>query len=633
MNMSQRSVANCALRRRWFQFSLRTLLLFVTAASVGLGWFGSKVYHARERQAAIALLKAHGISIAYDSYDDETEQTKAAAAAPEPTWLRNLLGDDFFDRATMLGASRQADGIDLSPVDVLPDFRQVWLGFRPDPPPPHPGFLEELGGPRQAYVFRSQLNDSALVHLDHLSHLRELYLDDTEVSDAGLDHLSHFPRLRTLSVVGTKITGAGLQHLKALSDLRELNLSETQIDDAGLSALAGLTNLERLTLRGTRISGSGLTNLAGLKNLNSIDLTGTHITDDGLPNLPVLKLSTLVLRDTRMTDRGAECLSKMNHLKALDLSGTLIGDATLAKLKSLSKLESLAIAHTRITNEGLKDVGQLISLKSLDTDGLAVTHAGITNLYSLVNLEGWAIGMSANDDQLVEDGHLRFAVALNRRAPTEVPKLIAFLGDKNPEVRKGAVDRLLEYAWLSRQAMSALLKQGLRDPDPTVRAAAAVAVGNSYDYFRDVVPALVAALDDSSDEVRDAIIESLKWLERAHGSEVISIVVRLGLANRSPQIRRGAVEALERMPYHFVVPDLPEKAGELVGEALQNEDPEVRIQTAEVLGNWGPLAKSGVPVLRKALDDPEQRVRRAAAQALQEIAPANATTKTTPSGN
>ena len=44
-------------KRRRFRFSLRTLLLLVTVASLGFGWLGYKLRQAERQRAAVELLR------------------------------------------------------------------------------------------------------------------------------------------------------------------------------------------------------------------------------------------------------------------------------------------------------------------------------------------------------------------------------------------------------------------------------------------------------------------------------------------------------------------------------------------------------------------------------------------------
>ena len=57
-------IAGLIFRRR-VQFSLRSLLLFVLAASVACGWFASEIRHARRQAAAIRAITSDGGSADY----------------------------------------------------------------------------------------------------------------------------------------------------------------------------------------------------------------------------------------------------------------------------------------------------------------------------------------------------------------------------------------------------------------------------------------------------------------------------------------------------------------------------------------------------------------------------------------
>ncbi len=79
-------------KRRWFQFSLRTLLVFTLFCALASAWLSHKVAQKRaEREAAEAFAKLGSI-VTYD-YERGPFQ---AAEAPGPQWLKNLLGEDLF---------------------------------------------------------------------------------------------------------------------------------------------------------------------------------------------------------------------------------------------------------------------------------------------------------------------------------------------------------------------------------------------------------------------------------------------------------------------------------------------------------------------------------------------------------
>lgn len=78
---------------RWFQYSPRTLLVFMFLVAVGLSWFAVKLQQARRQGEAVKTLRTLGAEVKYDP------RTLQAAV---PTWSRELLGDDFFGRVAFV---------------------------------------------------------------------------------------------------------------------------------------------------------------------------------------------------------------------------------------------------------------------------------------------------------------------------------------------------------------------------------------------------------------------------------------------------------------------------------------------------------------------------------------------------
>jgi hypothetical protein len=154
-------------QRRWFRFSLRTLLVFVTIASAGFGWFGMKVRQARRQRAAVeAIEKLNG----YVMYDFQTNPYDFHASPPGPDWLHKVLGVDFLASVTFVSLKSH--------------------------------------GPDRAHV-----TDGDLVPLQDLGEIRTIQLDWTEISDAGLLHLKGLTQMKMLSIRDTRVTATGCQKL------------------------------------------------------------------------------------------------------------------------------------------------------------------------------------------------------------------------------------------------------------------------------------------------------------------------------------------------------------------------------------------------------------------------------------
>jgi hypothetical protein len=274
-------------KRRWFQFSLRTLLIGVTLLAAACSWFGGKMERARRQRAAVDCIGKHGGSVVYDYQLDELGNVRSDAAPPQPSWLRSLSGDDIF----------------TSVVDV---------------------------------TFDQSTTDAGLPHLTGFDQLLELCLDDANITDAGMENLKALEYLRVLRLCGTKITNAGLESLKGLTQLERLTLSGTKITDSGLKSLSGMQQLHQLELERTLVTDAGLEYLKGLASLQSLDLWDTQVTDAGLMKLSRLtNLQSLYLGGTRVTNIGLEHLMRLKRLQDLDLRGTHVTDEGVAKLQQV----------------------------------------------------------------------------------------------------------------------------------------------------------------------------------------------------------------------------------------------------------------------------------------------------------
>jgi hypothetical protein len=75
------------LRLRWFQFSLRTLLIVVTLLAVGCGYVGWQVKIVRGRRAMLRTIDAAGGRYLAINDDD------LPARMTGPGWIRRFLGD------------------------------------------------------------------------------------------------------------------------------------------------------------------------------------------------------------------------------------------------------------------------------------------------------------------------------------------------------------------------------------------------------------------------------------------------------------------------------------------------------------------------------------------------------------
>ncbi len=212
--------------RRWFQFSLRALLVFVTLSAIPCSWLAVKLREAkREEAAAAAFEKAGG----YVVWDEKCAGTGVAS---------RRLGRTFLCACC-----------------------------------------------RSGVLWGDEVKDGTLVHLDATNHLQGLVLSTPNVTDAVLEHLQGLRELKKLGLYPTQVTDAGLEKIARFKQLETLALRGTQFTDAGLRKLAGLSKLQTLLLVDTNSTDAVLEHLQRMKQLNYVYLDRTRATAEGVKKL------------------------------------------------------------------------------------------------------------------------------------------------------------------------------------------------------------------------------------------------------------------------------------------------------------------------------------------------------------
>jgi Leucine Rich repeat len=223
-------------KRRWCQFSLRSLLIATVIIAVLCGWLGSQFEQRRKQQEAVREVVKAGGDVLYDYERVEGDRHwEPRAEPPGPAWLRNLLGEDFF------------------------------------------GDIEYV-----AFYDDATSTDAKLATIEKLISLRGVNLEESNVTDGGLEHLAGLERLEYLWLSRTRITNDGLVNLRRLSKLKLLNVSHTEITDDGLANLKRLTELEYLDLSENPLTDTALEHLNVLTGLKWLSLWGTGVTDAGV---------------------------------------------------------------------------------------------------------------------------------------------------------------------------------------------------------------------------------------------------------------------------------------------------------------------------------------------------------------
>jgi hypothetical protein len=156
---------------RWYQFSLRSLLIFVSLFAVACSWFAVKMEQARKQRLGVAEIIKLGGAVIYgfcDRYPEDGSKPNVLVLLPngcwriernpEPrvrSWLRNLFGDDFFDYVVSLHVSNAKMLDAVENLEHCTDLTLNGIAIDDDVA----ARLEKLIQLRTLYIFNPQ-NDS-----------------------------------------------------------------------------------------------------------------------------------------------------------------------------------------------------------------------------------------------------------------------------------------------------------------------------------------------------------------------------------------------------------------------------------------------------------------------------------------
>lgn len=284
------------------RFSIRTLLLLLTAFSV---WLGLNVRSAREQEKAVRQIREYGGWVRYDFQFSQGgyayENFDPNAKTWVPNWLLEQVGIDFFHSVV-----------------------EVNLVFSEDS-----GEREENGN----------FSDAVVANISKLGNLRNLLVTETQVTDGSMRHLAELKRLERLQMWAVReVSDSGVQYLASLKHLQDVDLNFSKISDDSLRVLAQLPCLETLDVQGIQLTDEGLEHLADVRTLRKLWV-----------NMPYQG-------DTSFTDLGISHLSKLDALEKLVITGSGITDVGLQQLGSLKQLKNLSVSSNAVTKEGISSL-------------------------------------------------------------------------------------------------------------------------------------------------------------------------------------------------------------------------------------------------------------------------------------
>lgn len=254
------SKCQTASKRRWLQFSIRSLLIATTLFALILGTFMHRVR--TQEQAVAEIRKLYG-RVTY-----------------ETNWLGHVLPESIGKR---LGEDVCANvvSVDLSyltahrrmvtPTDV--ELEQVIDAISRLP------HVTRLA----MHTFNLQDDMAKLAPLRNIIEelrINELFIDELSHGDLGgnsLEHLDGWTQLRSLRILSSgRRAMLNLQPLAALPNLTDLSIGAGTLNETAFADLSKIDSLQTLCLNACRFDGDHLQHLQQLPNLDTLLLLNTH---------------------------------------------------------------------------------------------------------------------------------------------------------------------------------------------------------------------------------------------------------------------------------------------------------------------------------------------------------------------
>jgi hypothetical protein len=300
--MSDTPATSAPQKRRWrFQFSLRTLLLFVLAWALFMAWFRSNIDAAKKQRDILDRLQARasadGTTPRYYYADekggvltDEVLSEGISEPFHAPQWLMNLLGRDFFSSVKVIVTEP-----DL--IDGITGLHRL-----------HSVIIDAKGKPL------TKEHIEMLARLPELKVVAMISQSGSELSDDVLVSLADNLHLEGLQLVKCQaITSRGLTALGNLHKLKVFTFQSSPLDDDFIATVAKWPALEFISFINdvpTGVAGKNIAlTSAGVKAFCELPCAG--------------KLKCICFWSDGLSDELLEHVHRLLNLQRLGIQGPI----------------------------------------------------------------------------------------------------------------------------------------------------------------------------------------------------------------------------------------------------------------------------------------------------------------------
>ena len=412
------AMATIKPRRRWFAFSLRSLLVLVTACAIWLGWW---VNSATKQRVSVASIREHGRNLVYYDYEQDALRNAARMGAiptgsQEPTsgvmmFLEEHMGPDYFHHIVTVCFFKSYDGEPPS------DDRALWRA---------------VDGLRRLENLTSYVPplDGDLISLPKLRKLKHLDLMNCpELTDESLRTIARVRSLESLTVTNGTFTDDGFSQLSNLPELKVLYLMDrmaqsilvdkgraVDISDADIAQIVRSSGLTDLRVSSRTLTNEGLSHLSLLVNLEELDLGSTNATDEGFRQLSELpNLKSLRLNCPQLSDEGLRFIARLPNLERLEIRGSKINGSGFEHFAKGSKLDTVVIESKSLSDEGVRHLAALLNLSTAQLENTPLTAFDLEQFQFAPKLRLIAIKPSVLDTNMRLKQVLKRVTILNGR--------------------------------------------------------------------------------------------------------------------------------------------------------------------------------------------------------------------------
>ena len=137
-------------KRRWYQYSLRSLVIVMVLLCFLFAWVGVKIRQAEKQKEIVAWVRKNGGGVGYDYEYDANGYYLPDAKPPGPDWLREWIGIHYFCNIQAVMFRGGINDSELTPLQGLPFLESI-------------GFFVEFGTNQEFQKLQSEFPNCEII--------------------------------------------------------------------------------------------------------------------------------------------------------------------------------------------------------------------------------------------------------------------------------------------------------------------------------------------------------------------------------------------------------------------------------------------------------------------------------------